>query len=109
MTIWYDDPMTFNPKFPKWSHLTSSTDDAEELHAFAAKIGLKREWFQPRLHAKGVGCHYDISPNFRKKAAKAGAEYKPAMEQADLKIKKWKEMEERNGRSATSCTLESDS
>jgi hypothetical protein len=92
MTIWYDEPMNFNPKCKNWSHLTSSTDDPEELHAFAAKIGLSRDWFQPRLEAKGVGCHYDISPNFRKKAAKAGAEYKPAMEQADLRIKKLREL-----------------
>lgn len=35
----------------RWSHLTSDTDFGE-LHDFAARIGLRREWFQRD--------HYDL-------------------------------------------------
>lgn len=37
-----------------------STENAEELHAFAEKIGLKREWYQ----TPGFGenhSHYDLT------------------------------------------------
>ena len=45
-------------------------DNPDELHALAAKIGLKRSWFQGnnlRLD------HYDLTPNKRAAAIKAGA------------------------------------
>jgi Protein of unknown function (DUF4031) len=33
----------------RWSHLTVGPfDDPEELHAFAARIGLRRSWFQDK-------------------------------------------------------------
>lgn len=35
----------------RWAHLTSDSDFAE-LHAFASRMGLRREWFQ--------GDHYDL-------------------------------------------------
>ena len=47
-----------------------STDGPiEELHAFAARIGLKRAWFQddPKYP------HYDLTPARRAAAVKAGA------------------------------------
>jgi hypothetical protein len=31
----------------RWCHLFSSEIDQTELHAFAARIGLQRAWFQP--------------------------------------------------------------
>lgn len=40
----------------KWSHLTS--DNLDELHAFAALIGLRRKYFQPQ-YTKGRP-HYDV-------------------------------------------------
>lgn len=49
-------------------HLWSA--DRDELHALAAKIGMKREWFQdrPRLY------HYDVMSMTKRYAArKAGA------------------------------------
>jgi hypothetical protein len=44
-------------------------DTKEELHAFALRIGLKRQWFQdaPRLW------HYDLTASRRVAALKAGA------------------------------------
>jgi len=39
------------------THLASSDNDAAELHAKAAQVGLKREWFQPHCRHP----HYDAS------------------------------------------------
>ena len=47
-------------------HLFADSD--EELHEFAAKIGMKREWFQPHR----VANHYDLTPARRKMAVKLG-------------------------------------
>ena len=55
-----------------WSHMWTDGSDLEELHAFAEKIGLKREYFQnkPRFP------HYDVIPRTRRKALKNGATFK---------------------------------
>lgn len=46
-------------------------DTVEELHTMADRIGLKREWFQPRPeHSIN---HYDIVPTKRALAIKYGA------------------------------------
>lgn len=52
----------------RWCHLF--TDGLlEDLHAFALRIGMRREWFQhhPRLP------HYDLTPPRRLRALEAGA------------------------------------
>lgn len=41
----------------------------EELHAFAAKLGLRRGWFQPHP----LMPHYDLTPVRRVKAVALGA------------------------------------
>lgn len=53
----------------RWSHL--SADTLEELHEFAQKLGLKKEWYQAskRLEA----CHYDVTDFMREKALNMGA------------------------------------
>ncbi|MCD0164445.1 DUF4031 domain-containing protein [Deinococcus sp. 12RED42] len=53
----------------KWCHMTADTLD--ELHVLAAKIGLRRAWFQSShlLHH----CHYDLTPSRRAAAVRAGA------------------------------------
>lgn len=43
-------------------------DTVAELHEFAARIGLKREWFQPASRP-----HYDLSKAKRAEALAAGA------------------------------------
>ncbi len=58
------------------SHLTTD-GPIEELHAFAQRIGMKREWFQPHR----VAPHYDLTPGRRAKALECGAVFVPIREQ----------------------------
>lgn len=81
MTVYIDElvvwPHARHRCFMKGSsHLTA--DDVDELHAFAAKLGLKRGWFQ----ARSTVPHYDLSPAKRDLAVKLGATFIPAREQA---------------------------
>lgn len=66
MSVYVDRlrPVTPTAKWP-WhyaAHLTADTLD--ELHAFARKLGLKREWFQD--HPRHP--HYDLTDNKRLEA-----------------------------------------
>ena len=51
--------------FRHWCHLVSDAD-FEELHAFAASLGIPRHRFQ--------GDHYDLPPHLRARAVELGAE-----------------------------------
>jgi hypothetical protein len=59
-----------------WFVLTASTDD--ELHAFAASLGLSRAMFQPGTpagsHQKSVAAHYDVTAGERDRAVALGAQ-----------------------------------
>lgn len=57
------------------AHLTADTLD--ELHAFAARIGMKRAWFQNHT----VAPHYDLSPSRHALALSLGAVLVPMREQ----------------------------
>lgn len=50
----------------EWCHLTADTE--EELHEFAERVGLRREWFQPKPRP-----HYDLTPEKRLQAVRLGA------------------------------------
>lgn len=50
-------------------HMWADTED--ELHAFAAKLGLKRSWFQQPPKASWK--HYDISLSVKASALRLGA------------------------------------
>jgi hypothetical protein len=57
----------------RWSgggHLQADTLD--ELHAFAARIGLRREWFQSKP-GRPQNDHYDVTRERRELAIKLGA------------------------------------
>lgn len=58
-------------------HLTTN-GPIDELHTFAASIGMKRAWFQPHLLAP----HYDLTPARRVAALAKGAVEVSAREQA---------------------------
>jgi hypothetical protein len=74
----YVDPIMPWPEGPKWpwgevSHLFA--DSEPELHAFAARLSLKRSWFQ---HSAGgpnhTGLpHYDLTRAKHYQAIRAGA------------------------------------
>jgi len=78
MTVYVDNariPARVGRIKARWSHLTADTQD--ELHAFAAGIGLKRSWFQPGKPLGGnpsVLWHYDVSDAKRAAAIAAGAQ-----------------------------------
>ncbi len=63
------------------SHLTTD-GDLEELHAFAARIGLRRSWFQEHATAP----HYDLIRSRRDRALALGATFVPAREQARRRL-----------------------
>lgn len=75
------------PPFHRGScHLTVDGETPEHiaaLHEFAAIIGLKRAWFQPRSTP-----HYDLTPSKRRAAIRAGARPVPAFDQARARIKR---------------------
>lgn len=71
----YVDPLT--PCLPnrRWRyrqscHLFQEPGRLDELHRFAAQIGLKRDWFQNR---PGRMPHYDLTGSKRHAAIRAGA------------------------------------
>lgn len=59
------DPAVWPWRGDRWAHLVSD-ESYDELHAFAARLGLPRRVFQ--------GDHYDIPAHLRLAAIEAGAE-----------------------------------
>jgi hypothetical protein len=59
------DPAMWPWRGREWAHLVSDSS-YEELHAFAARLGIAREAFQ--------GDHYDIPTDLRLRAIELGAE-----------------------------------
>ncbi|GAB1642570.1 DUF4031 domain-containing protein [Krasilnikovia sp. MM14-A1259] len=83
MTVYVDNfrtPATVGRLHGRWSHLTADTP--AELHDFAAKIGLRRAWFQsrckhgacPAIDDVCVHFHYDVVDSKRTEAIAAGAQ-----------------------------------
>lgn len=62
----YVDNAAVPARGKKWFHMTADT--LAELHAFAARIGLKRCWFESGRHK-----HYDVTAQQRQAAIEAGA------------------------------------
>ena len=50
-------PARLGPVDDRWSHLVA--DDDAELHDFAARLGMRREWFQHKA-SRPHQAHYDI-------------------------------------------------
>ena len=64
------DALMHWPGKGRWCHMFSDSDDLDELHAMARKIGLRRGWFQPHKSLP----HYDLRPSKRTLAIENGAE-----------------------------------
>lgn len=84
MTVYVDDariPARIGRYDTRWSHLFADTQG--ELHAFAARLGLQRRWFQDptkvgKPQAKpgsraAENWHYDVTDAKRKQAITLGA------------------------------------
>lgn len=72
MTVYVDEqqvwPNAWGPFKAGSCHLAADTLD--ELHAFAARLGMKRSWFQP---GRGRHPHYDLVRSRRDLAVALGA------------------------------------
>jgi len=66
MSVYVDDAV-FPWRGQRWAHLMADTLD--ELHAFAARLGLPRRAFQNRTS----GAHYDVPAPLRDRALALGA------------------------------------
>jgi len=66
----YGKELTRGLPSPHWCHMVSDASE-EELHAFAARVGLKRSWAQLRPRASAA--HYDLTQKRRAMAIKLGA------------------------------------
>lgn len=66
--VYVDMLINYGWKLGPSCHLLA--DSVEELHEFAAKLGMKRSWFQ--MSRMGLP-HYDLVASRRAKAVKLGA------------------------------------
>ncbi len=65
----YVDPARFSRPGGRMRYCHLAADSLEELHAFAARIGVGRHFF----HADARHRHYDLNPQARERALAAGA------------------------------------
>lgn len=88
MTVYVDDyrlPARVGRLSGRWSHLTVGPfDDVAELHEFAARIGLRRSWFQDKAWP---GAHYDVTDSKRHEAITAGASAVTWREAARMRVR----------------------
>lgn len=92
MSVYVDNariPAIVGQHTSRWSHLTA--DDKEELHAFAAQLGLRRSYFQTckanRRRCPPETCphwHYDVTEGKRQQALRLGA--------VPMDLRKWSEI-----------------
>jgi DNA invertase Pin-like site-specific DNA recombinase len=66
MSVYVDDAVV-HWRGRRWAHLMADTLD--ELHAFAARLGIPRRAFQD----KSSGAHYDVTAELRDEAIRLGA------------------------------------
>lgn len=66
MAVYVDEAVNFWRK-TYWCHMFADT--ASELHLFAERMGLKRDWFQPDIRLP----HYDLTKSKREIAVRVGS------------------------------------
>lgn len=69
MKIYVDTLIDYGWKLGPSCHMFTDPGNLDALHQFAAKIGLKRRWFQEHKRLP----HYDLTTGRREAAVKAGA------------------------------------
>jgi hypothetical protein len=65
------DPAIWPWRGRRWAHVVSD-ESYDELHEFAARLGIERRWFQ--------GDHYDLPEEHRERAIALGATPVPSRE-----------------------------
>jgi hypothetical protein len=73
VAVYLDDwrqPARLGPVDDRWSHLVA--DDEDELHDFAARLGMRREWYQHKP-SRPHQAHYDLPERRRPDALALGA------------------------------------
>lgn len=75
MSIYVDEIRDYGAK-GKFCHMWTD-GDINNLHQFAATLGLKRSWLHKSHGISGEFHHYDLVPSKRALALKHGAEYMP--------------------------------
>ena len=81
MTVYVDDAFVAGD-WGRWTgggHLQA--DSADELHAFAGRLGIARVWFQHKPH-RPEHDHYDLTRSGRERALALGAVDEPWREGA---------------------------
>jgi Protein of unknown function (DUF4031) len=71
VSVYVDDsriPARVGRLTARWSHLLA--DSPQELHGFAERLGLRRDWFQDLPHGRW---HYDVTESKRVEAIRLGA------------------------------------
>ena len=69
MAVYVDEPI-WEWRGRRWCHLTA--DSPEELHELAARLGLRRRWFQSKP-GQPWHDHYDLPEDVRDQAVACGA------------------------------------
>ncbi len=72
MSVYVDRLVDYGWRMGPSCHLTADT--AEELHQFAAMLGLKRTWCSDRTQPASRPVHYDLVASKRRMALQLGAE-----------------------------------
>lgn len=84
MAIYVDQLRNWGWRLGPSCHLFTDGPN-EELHAFAARLGLKRDWFQ----RSASGPHYDLTGPKRTKAVQLGAIEATDREMVDI-LRNWR-------------------
>jgi len=91
VTVYVDNlriPATVGRTTARWSHLVADTDD--ELHAFAARLGLRRSWAQ---YPGTPDSHYDVTDTKRRQAIALGAVPITLHQLSDMLTQRYEERE----------------
>lgn len=70
MAVYVDGLRDWGWRLGPSCHLVTD-GDIEELHTFAARLGMRRSWFQPGRNGRHP--HYDLTASRRAKAIELGA------------------------------------
>ncbi len=104
MAVYLDDwrqPATVGALTTRWSHLLG--DDEAELHAFAARLGLRRRGYQVHRRHPALN-HYDVPEALRPRALELGA-VAVSWRQMGAMVRAWRRRPPAQGRAGAGATM----